>query len=475
MSARSLCSWPVALGLGLSLIAATACNRGASNPAPTPPTATDTTTAADPSATVAASQTECRDWSDLDVASLPELPSTPYTATLDKVWTTILEKHYDPTLGCLDWPAIRQEYGSQLADAKDEAAAFELISQMLGRLGQSHLAVVPPRHEVQGEPRAAAHSGEATVPIDVRMVGGEVVVVNSKKGGHRSGIPGGALLLAVDDREVGPMVDSMKEHRERDVEVSFAVRRVLTGWLACDAGASRSVRYQALGAKTAKTRKVKCRTLDIERVTLGNIKNVPAVVEHRMISGTKTGYVHFNIWMIPLMPKIEAAIAKMRAAGMESLVIDLRGNPGGVGAMVVPLGRQLLSEKTSLGAMRMRKTTQTFNVEAGKDPFTGPVALLVDEGSASTSEIFAQALQDLGRVKVFGAVPSQGAALPSLIEELPGGAILQYVVADYQSPAGVAVEGKGVAPDTVVPETRQDFANGRDPVLEAAVAAVGGG
>lgn len=137
--------------------------------------------------------------------------------------------------------------------------------------------------------------------------------------------------------------------------------------------------------------------------------------------------------------------------------------------MAVPLGRLLLAEDADLGSMHMRTGKQTFKVSAGKDPFTGPVALLIDEGTASTSEIFGQALKDLGRATVFGAVPSQGAALPSLIEELPGGGILQYVVADYQSPGGTAVEGKGVQPDTVVPETAEDFAKGRDPVLEAAV------
>jgi carboxyl-terminal processing protease len=143
--------------------------------------------------------------------------------------------------------------------------------------------------------------------------------------------------------------------------------------------------------------------------------------------------------------------------------------------MVVPLGRLLLSQAADLGAMHMREGKQTFNVAAGTDPFTGPLVILVDEGTASTSEIFAQALQDLGRATVFGAVPSQGAALPSVIEELPGGGMLQYVVADYQSPKGQVVEGKGVTPDTVVPETRQDFAKGRDPVLDAAVAALRGG
>ena len=71
-------------------------------------------------------------------------------------------------------------------------------------------------------------------------------------------------------------------------------------------------------------------------------------------------------------------------------------------------------------------------------------------------------------------VPSSQ-ALPSLIEKLEGGAILQYVVADYRSPKDVAVEGRGVQPDKTIAETRADYAAGRDPVLEAAVAALAAG
>ena len=200
---------------------------------------------------------------------------------------------------------------------------------------------------------------------------------------------------------------------------------------------------------------------------------MPVSVEHRMLPKSKVGYVTFNVWLMPVVPKLEAAIASLRKKGMQSLVIDLRGNPGGVGVMVVPVARMLMTEAASLGEMKMREGNQIFKIiEAPQDAFTGPIAILVDEGTGSTSEIFAQALQDLGRVKVYGAGPSQGAALPSLIEELPGGAKLQYVVADYTSPKGISVEGKGVAPDTVVPESPADYAGGRDPVLDAAAAAL---
>ncbi|MEM9456992.1 MAG: S41 family peptidase [Myxococcota bacterium] len=470
-SRRLSCCWPRTLLATLALVACT--RRGPSAPPPPvhadppPPTAATTTG----EVTHASSTPTCRDFRDLDVQSLPPLPSTPYTATFEQVWRTVLDKHYDPTLGCLDWPAIRIEYGQALAQAPDQAAAFEVMRQMLARLQQSHLALTPPRTKVAGEPRAAVPAGDGRLPLQIRMIDDVATVVDPAWSGHPSGIPGGAQVLAIGEHELAELLaDPPGPHLTRKVEVTFAIRRVINSWLHCPVGTKVSVRYQALGAKAPKTRKIRCHTVEAERLSLGNIRNVPSTVEHRMVPDTTVGYITFNIWLLPLLPKIEAALADLRARGMTALVIDLRGNPGGLGAMVVPLGRQLLSEATDLGVMHTREGKQTFNVAAGTDPFTGPVALLVDEGTASTSEIFAQALKDRGRARIYGAVTSQGAALPSMIDRLPDGAILQYVVADYKSPSGTMVEGQGVVPDTLVPETRRDFAQGRDPVLEAAVA-----
>jgi carboxyl-terminal processing protease len=170
-----------------------------------------------------------------------------------------------------------------------------------------------------------------------------------------------------------------------------------------------------------------------------------------------------------MVEQVKLALADLRQRGMRALVLDLRGNPGGVGPMSMPVARLIMSEPGTLGVLQMRGFEQNFKIDPEGDPFAGPVALLVDEGTASTSEIFAQGLQDLGRVTVVGGGPSAGAALPSLIEELPGGAVLQYVVGDYHSPKGIVVEGKGVQPDLLVDENRQDFVGGGAPVLRAAV------
>jgi carboxyl-terminal processing protease len=99
------------------------------------------------------------------------------------------------------------------------------------------------------------------------------------------------------------------------------------------------------------------------------------------------------------------------------------------------------------------------------------VAILTDELSASTSEVMAGGLQDLKRARTVGG-RTAGMVLPSMVERLPGGIRLQYAVADFRTPNGVLLEGRGVQPDVPVIETRTDLAAGRDPVLEAAEAAL---
>ena len=101
-------------------------------------------------------------------------------------------------------------------------------------------------------------------------------------------------------------------------------------------------------------------------------------------------------------------------------------------------------------------------------PFAGPVAILVDELSASTTEILAAALQRLGRARVFG-VPSAGQALPALLTRLPNGDRLMYVIGDYAGPGGTRLEGAGVTPDVPTPLSRSSLLAGRDDALQAAV------
>jgi len=120
-----------------------------------------------------------------------------------------------------------------------------------------------------------------------------------------------------------------------------------------------------------------------------------------------------------------------------------------------------------LGTMIMRTGEFNFIINTRANGYHGRVALLIDDLSASTSEIFAGGLQDLKLARVFGT-RTAGAALPSMIEKLPNGDGFQYAIANYISEGGEVLEGVGVVPDVEVVPTRENLQSEGDPILEAA-------
>jgi carboxyl-terminal processing protease len=118
--------------------------------------------------------------------------------------------------------------------------------------------------------------------------------------------------------------------------------------------------------------------------------------------------------------------------------------------------------------MILRDTQLNFVLNPQPTAYTRPLAILVDELSMSTSEIFAGGMKDIGRARIFGT-PTPGAALPSVVVRLPNGDALQYAFANYVSSGGAVLEGAGVKPDEVVTLDRGGLLAGRDAVIDAAV------
>jgi carboxyl-terminal processing protease len=181
------------------------------------------------------------------------------------------------------------------------------------------------------------------------------------------------------------------------------------------------------------------------------------------------GYVRFNMFFEP--DAVTAAMQKMvtECQDCRGFVVDLRGNPGGLGALAMGVAGWFTSQSgLRLGAMYLRTASVKFAVFPRADPFRGPLAILVDGCSASTSEIFAGGMQDLKRARIFGT-RTAGAALPSRFEKLPDGDGFQYAIANYISEGGQPLEGIGVTPDEEVKLTRRQLLEGQDPALDAAV------
>ena len=177
-----------------------------------------------------------------------------------------------------------------------------------------------------------------------------------------------------------------------------------------------------------------------------------------------------------MVQRLLAAWDRLEKQGMTKVLLDLRGNPGGLGAMAMGLGGHFLDQPKSLGRMSNREGFIDFLVNPRRatadgrsvKPYAGPLVILVDPLTASTSEIFAAGLQELDRAVVIGQT-SAGAALPSVAVRLPNDDVLQYAMADFVTPRGNRIEGHGVVPDVVVPLSAELLRREPDPALAAAL------
>src|SRR6202035_5399975 len=128
-------------------------------------------------------------------------------------------------------------------------------------------------------------------------------------------------------------------------------------------------------------------------------------------------------------------------------ILDIRGNPGGIGIMAMGMAGFFIEEEGQrLGEMKMRDATMKFVIFPRPETYGGPLAILVDGGSASTSEILAGGLQDVKRARIFGA-RAAAAALCSDIIRLPNGDGFQSPQAIYTSLSGKVLERAGVTPE----------------------------
>lgn len=399
-------------------------------------------------------------------AGLTEERMAEHLASFDKIWETVRDGQWDPEFDQEAWSAARAEFRPLVEAATSDDDARGAMDALLARLGQSHFGIIP------GETYAALEAGEAgagDTGMTARLRDDEILVLRVREGSaaHEAGVTPGWTIEAIDGR---PMSDLIKAAREAQgvqrAETTCAI--VTARRLSGPPGSSVEVRFRDIdGAE---------RTLAIVRaeapgrmVRFGNLPELRVRVDGRTLEGG-VGYFGLNIFFDPptvLKAWEEWILARLDAPG---LVIDLRGNTGGIGAMAMAMGGWLIDEPDLyLGTMRLKGSALRFALNPRIRIYAGPVAVLIDELSASNSEVLSGGLKDIGRARVFGEW-SAGLVLLSVVEMLPNGDGFQYAIAGYESASGAPLEGVGVEPDERVIESAASVRSGADPVLDAALA-----
>jgi carboxyl-terminal processing protease len=406
-----------------------------------------------------------------------------HVQSFDHVWNTVRESHWDPKLGGVDWQAVRDELRPRLEKATTRDEARDILSAMLRRLKQSHYAILPadvydaiesrPAGREAAQPPEERHRpgmGNGRIGFDVRVIGGQALVtkVDNDTTAWNIGVRPGWQLLEVDGMDMALVITHIQEAYKDSSLREFVLIRAMQAKLGCDPGEKlRTVFVDSAGARTPL--EISCFRPRGTPAKFGFLPPQHVWFESRKLE-SNAGYIAFNLFLDParLMASFQKALEEFAAAG--GVVIDLRGNPGGIGIMAMGMAGWFIDKPDQqLGTMFMRQTPLKFFVNPRLPHFGKPLAILVDGASASTSEIFAGGMKDLGRARIFGS-RTAGAALPSVIEKLPNGDGFQYAIANYVSDSGRTLEGAGVEPDTVVTHTRETLLAGRDAVLDAAVA-----
>jgi carboxyl-terminal processing protease len=267
---------------------------------------------------------------------------------------------------------------------------------------------------------------------------------------------------------VPSLVGPIAEEYEGKVWQGYVVNKVVQSHLEGSVGDTIRVQF-----RTGSNDTVSCAMPLVEQkgrvFQLGYFPPFYVWIEVDTLNGN-IGYIAFNGFLDPgrLMPVFNESVASFMDA--DGIIVDLRGNPGGIIAMVTGMAGWFVEEKARhLGTITMRDNTIKAVVYPRSIVYTGPLAVLIDGLSASSSEIFAGGMKDLGRARLFGT-RTAGAVLPSAIEGLPNGDGFQYAFANYRSEGGDVLEGVGVTPHVEVQHTREALLEGRDLVLEAAMA-----
>ncbi len=396
-----------------------------------------------------------------------ENPSEIRQRTFEIVWRTVKEKHFDPAMGGVDWDKAREIYAPRAAAVKSDNELYLLLREMLGLLRQSHFNIFPPE-SVGPEDENGPSSGG--VGIDLRLIGGEAIItrVEPDSSAAGAGLRPGFLIKRVGDKTVEEIVAPFAKSAEREEIKKIRMTRRLLAALGGQEGTP--VKIVCLDDKDHLREAILMRQSRKGELSPGFGYFPPQYTEfetRRIANGAGyVGYIRFNVFTVPVIEKLKAAIAGF--GDSDGMIFDLRGNPGGIGGISTTIAGRICEKAGSLGVMKTRGGELRFAVFPQADPYTGPVAVLIDGMSASTSEVFASGIQEMGRAVIVGE-RSAGAALPSLFQKLPTGALFQFAVADFRTPKGVMIEGRGVIPDVEAPYDRASLLAGRDRQLEAAI------
>jgi len=361
-----------------------------------------------------------------------------------EVWRIVNRAYLDETFNHQNWWFTRQRVLKQPLASRGDT--YRAIQQMLGSLEDPYTRLLPPE---QYRSLQTSTSGELT------GVGLQITKDES---------PGWLRVIA-------PIEGSPAEQAGiQPQDIVLEIDGIATAELSLDEAAAH-LRGQRGTTATLKLRHGAGDEPQLVALTRDVITLNPVSADLRTTTGGQTvGYVRLTQFNGNATENLAAAVRSLDAAGAQGYVLDLRNNPGGLLQAGIEIARMWLPQGTIVFTVSRQGILDSF--EAFGPPLTeAPLVVLVNEGTASASEILAGALQDNGRAQLVGSTTFGKGLIQSLFD-LSDGSGLAVTVAKYETPDHHDINRLGITPDRVVEGrglTRDTFATHTDPQYQAAL------
>ncbi|HEY1925706.1 MAG TPA: S41 family peptidase [Candidatus Acidoferrum sp.] len=381
----------------------------------------------------------------------------------EKVWKDIDDHYYDKTFNGVDWDAVHTRYRPLIDGAKDDREFYAVMSRMTGELHDAHTRFNSPEQWKNYKKQQGVGSGISLDEIDGKTV---ITAIRADSDAAHAGISPGMIIRTVDGKPVN----------ERIAEIESTKSASSTS------RATRMFTYNRLLAGPADTQL----KLGVERadgsqfeteVTRQIYSSSTSVATDTLPSGN--GYIRFDGFQPSITKEFRQALERFR--NTPGLVVDLRRNGGGDLGVLMPIAGYFFDKKTLFAKDETRSgkplsefvgvwrlPLELYVGRSGDQIYAGPVVILVDAHSASSSEVFAAGMQDSQRAKIIGSQSCGcvlGIAKPRVMK---GGGVLEMSEVLWYSPKGRRLEGTGILPDETVLPTLRNLQRRQDPALEAA-------
>ena len=349
----------------------------------------------------------------------------------DSTWKTIRDNYYDANLNKQLWSRWREHYHDKIKTDEDAKVA---IDTMLASLNDPYSKYMDKTE--YSEQNNSINSKITGIGVNISSQAGKIHIENVMEGtpAQFANLLPGDIIIAVDDKEVNGLTISEVAQLVRGIENSFVNITILRG--------------QNKLTKRVMRKEIK-------------IKTVKSSILDKSI-----GYIQITSFVGSTTPN-EFLDALEKTKNTEGLILDLRGNTGGLLPNAVFIANLFIPSGNIVSIVGRNGYKYDINAQNTDYNIEKPTIVLVDGNSASASEILSGALKDYNKAKLLGT-RTYGKGMVQKIIPLPNETGLNLTIAKYLTPKGHDINKKGIIPDILVEFNIKDVKSNNDIQLQTA-------